>query len=66
MSAYIVVVDTPYFALTAGGRAELSGLPEGRYDVRVWYAGMRNEPLPQPVTPRRRRAQSLTFQIGNK
>jgi plastocyanin len=65
MSAYLVVVDTPYFALTEGGRAELPGLPEGAYDVRVWYAGMRQEPAPQPITlahePR-----SLTFQIGKK
>lgn len=64
MSAYIVVVDTPYFALTAGGRAELPGLPEGAYDVRVWYAGMRNEPLPQPVVLGGAESQRLTFQIG--
>jgi plastocyanin len=66
MSAYLVIVDTPYFALTAGGRAELSGLPEGKYDVRVWYAGMRNEPLPQPVTLGANEEKSLAFQIGNK
>jgi plastocyanin len=66
MSAYIVVVDTPYFALTAGGRAELPGLPEGTYDVRAWYAGMRNEPLPQPITLGADEKQSLTLQIGKK
>jgi plastocyanin len=67
MSAYLVVVDTPYFALTAGGRAELPALPEGRYDVRVWYAGMRDEPLPQPVSlGARDEEKSLVFQVGSK
>jgi len=64
MSAYIVVVDTPYFALTTGGRAELPGLPEGNYDVRVWYAGMRRELLPQPVSLGANEQKSLTFQVG--
>jgi plastocyanin len=66
MSAYLVVVDTPYFSLTAGGRAALPGLPEGTYDVRVWYEGMRNESPPQAVTVDGDEEQSLTFQIGNK
>jgi len=66
MNAYIVVVDTPYFALAAGGRAKLSGLPEGKYDVRVWYAGMRKEPRPQSVSVGSDELTSLTFQIGNK
>jgi plastocyanin len=66
MSAYIVVVDTPYFAVTAGGRAALPGLPEGSYDVRVWHAGMRHEPLPQRITLGGNEQQSLAFQIGKK
>ena len=66
MSAYLVVVDTPYFALTAGGRAELGGLPEGAYDVRVWHAGMRNEPVPRPITLGADEQRSLTLQLGKK
>ena len=50
MSAFIVVVDTPYFAGFAAARAELSDLPEGRYQVHVWYEGMRAEPAPQAVS----------------
>src|SRR5262245_52784583 len=33
MSAFVVVVDTPYFSQTKDGRASLAGLPEGRYAV---------------------------------
>jgi plastocyanin len=66
MSAYLVVVDTPYFAVTAGGRAELGGLPEGVYDVHVWYAGMRNAPPSQPVSLGVDEQKTLTFEIGNK
>lgn len=49
MSAFIVVVDTPHFAVTQKGRAELNDLPAGQYAVRVWYEGMRAEPAPQQV-----------------
>jgi plastocyanin len=51
MSAYIVVVDTPYFATTGkGGRAKLSNVSAGKYLVRVWYPDMRSEPAAVPVT----------------
>jgi hypothetical protein len=66
MSAYIVVVDTPYFALAAGGPAPLTGLPEGTYDVRVWYEGMRDEPLPQAISLGADEQLSLTFPVGKK
>ena len=37
MLAYIVVLETPYFALTNGdGKFEVAGLPEGRYKAKVW------------------------------
>ena len=37
MLAYIVVLETPYFALTDGdGNFEISALPEGRYIAKVW------------------------------
>ena len=61
MSAYLVVVDTPYFALAANGQAELAGLPEGAYEVRVWHEGMRSEPPPQRIrtaSPRASRSKS--------
>src|SRR5215212_4863644 len=47
MSAYIVVVDTPYFEKTGGsGRATLRDVEPGRYAVHVWYPEMREEPQP--------------------
>ena len=47
MSAFIVVVDTPYFAKTEGsGKAEIEGLAAGAYSVRLWYPDMRKEPPP--------------------
>jgi len=51
MSAFIVVVDTPYFEKTGGsGRATLSDLAPGRYAVHVWYPDMREQRAPAMVT----------------
>jgi plastocyanin len=45
MSAYIVVVDTPYFGMTGSdGRVELKNLDAGRYLVYVWTPEMPDEP----------------------
>src|SRR5207244_3930054 len=38
MVGYIYVSESPYFATTdADGRADLTGLPPGRYTARVWH-----------------------------
>lgn len=38
MEAYLVVVNTPYFAKTAGnGRAAVKGVPAGHYRLRLWH-----------------------------
>src|SRR4029078_4893298 len=51
MSAFIVVVDTPYFEKTAAnGRASLRALEPGRYTVHVWAPEMRGEPATQTIT----------------
>ena len=65
MSAYLVVVDTPYFALAANGQAEI-GLPEGAYEVRVWHEGMRAEPPPQRIRIGADPPERLVFRIGEK
>jgi plastocyanin len=48
MSAFIVVVDTPYFAKTVNGVAQIDDLDAGRYTVRVWYPDMRHGDEPRP------------------
>jgi len=51
MTAFIVIVDTPYFEKTpANGRVALRDLAPGRYTLRVWYPDMRDEPQPQSIT----------------
>jgi hypothetical protein len=38
MCAYIMVVDTPYYAITdKAGRYSISGMPDGQYKVSVWH-----------------------------
>lgn len=52
MSAHIVVVDTPVFALTdANGLAKLE-LPAGEHRVKAWHASLKApslQALPQPL-----------------
>jgi plastocyanin len=50
MIGYIVVVDTPYFAMTTkAGSASLTNVAPGAYSLRVWYEGMRSEPKAQAL-----------------
>ncbi|VVD68227.1 methylamine utilization protein [Pandoraea anhela] len=45
MIAYVVVVDTPYFAKAGDdGRGELPKVPAGRYRVAVWHPRLGNTP----------------------
>jgi plastocyanin len=38
MSAYVYVVDTPFFALTGrDGKFRISGVPQGSYNVVSWH-----------------------------
>ena len=43
MIGYVLVVDSPYFAFSdADGLAELTGLPDGPVDVKVWHPDLRS------------------------
>jgi hypothetical protein len=38
MSAVVVAVDTPYFAVSdSSGRLSITNVPDGRYEMHVWY-----------------------------
>lgn len=62
MSAFIVVVDTPYFAKTENGAATLDDLDAGRYTVKVWHADLGAEP--RTVALKSGDSLSLTFDLG--
>jgi plastocyanin len=67
MSAFIVIVDTPYFEKTGkDGKASLAALPPGRYRVRLWYPGMRTgeEPAPQTITVKEDDRLPVSFVAG--
>ena len=65
MSAFIVIVDTPYFGKTAAaGKTSLKDLEPGRYTVRVWYPDMREEPTPQVISVRDGERASVSFVAG--
>lgn len=51
MTAYVVVVDTPYFATTdKKGRGAIASVGAGKYSLHVWYPEMPTEPAPVPLT----------------
>jgi plastocyanin len=44
MGAYIVVVPTPYFALTSeNGDFRIEGVPDGSYNLTAWHEGIKNQ-----------------------
>ena len=50
MSAWVVVVDTPYTGRTAAsGQARLAGVPAGQYKVRAWHPGLAPGAEPPPT-----------------
>ena len=50
MLAYILVLDTPYYAVTnATGTAILNNLPADTHDVFVWHPGMAGTATPVPL-----------------
>jgi hypothetical protein len=49
MLAFVVVVPTPYFAVTdATGAFEIKGVPAGKYTLVVWHE--KKDGLEQEVT----------------
>lgn len=45
MEAYVLVVDSPYFAKTDDkGQARIANIPPGRYRLKLWHPRQKNEP----------------------
>jgi len=44
MTGYIVVVPTPYFALTSeSGEYKIENVPDGSYSLTVWHEGIKDQ-----------------------
>jgi plastocyanin len=51
MSAYIVVVPTPYFATSdQAGSYKIENVPDGSYTVTAWHEGAKNQSKPVSVS----------------
>jgi plastocyanin len=69
MLGYIVVVDTPHFALTDDqGNVELDGLADGNYTIDLWTPRARPSSLPAAaeVAMQFASASSVVFHIDGK
>src|SRR6266567_7150703 len=50
MSAYVIVVPTPYFATTdKSGEYKIEHVPDGNYTVTAWHEGAKNQSRPVTV-----------------
>jgi plastocyanin len=51
MSAYLVVVPTPYFATSdQAGNYKIENVPDGSYSVIAWHEGAKNQSKPVSVS----------------
>jgi plastocyanin len=51
MSAYLVVVPTPYFATSdQAGNYKIENVPDGSYTVIAWHEGAKNQSTPVSVS----------------
>jgi len=45
MSAYVFILETPFYAVTgADGKVKIGNPPSGEYDVQIWHSGMKTKP----------------------
>jgi plastocyanin len=60
MLAYILVVDTPYFAKTdANGTASLPNLDAGQFELNIWTSRLSASDLPEPEMVRLEPGESI-------
>jgi len=62
MSAYVIVTETPYFAVTdKAGNFTLKNVPPGNYVLKVWHE--RAKPASMPVVVENERTVVATFEL---
>ena len=62
MSAYILVLDTPYFAMTNDdGTFSLAGVPPGEYQLFAWYGRWQSRPISVKINAAQVTIAELTF-----
>ncbi|MBI2214032.1 MAG: methylamine utilization protein [Acidobacteria bacterium] len=66
MSAFIIVVDTPHFAVATKGKATIAELPAGEYEVRIWHPGLREATNPKRARLEAGGALEVTFTAGSE
>jgi hypothetical protein len=50
MEAYVLIVETPFFAKTAAdGRAVIGNVPAGRYRMQLWHPQQKALPAPSEI-----------------
>jgi plastocyanin len=63
MSAYVGVVEHPYFAVTTdGGKFELKGLPPGDYTIETWHEKAGTQTLKVTVGAKETKEIGFTYQ----
>ena len=66
MSAYVGVVEHPYFAVTTdGGKFELKGLPPGEYTIETWHEKAGRQTQKITVGPKETKEIGFTYQADS-
>ena len=66
MLAYAYIVDTPYYSLSnKKGYVQLSGLPDGKYQLNIWHPLQKN-PVVNTIIEVKGTHQSLSYQVSVK
>jgi hypothetical protein len=62
MSAYVIVTETPYFAVTdKAGNFVLKNVPAGRYVLKVWHE--KAKPASMPIVVEDNRTVVTNFEL---
>lgn len=65
MSAYVVVTDSPYYALTdADGNFTIEGVPAGNFEIEVWHEWL--EAKHAPLQVKGTEAEPITIELRRR